>query len=480
MFDVCEWNDNSEARSLTQCLARNSGEAAAKKDNSGLSRKKRTKRNRELLEILHSLETPSIREQDSHAAETQTCAAQHVVSPDRTPQCEDAQPVVYPVLPSEPRLSRKQWRNKLKNKKQHKNKFKPSSDCAKGNVERSGEAGEPRGGHRGEKTKVQDNTVPTNNLGDHKPRKTLTIKEHKAGRLNRDGQEEERVAAKRARPEPMTGGTANKSGALMQRRTVQKLKKIMQREGQGNDIGTNEEEPEIPAEEETVGESPSCDRSTSLRSRMEERLSSARFRYINQQLYTSDSHEALRLFQNDPEAFSVYHKGFSQQVQHWPVNPVTQIIKFIKNRPSSLVVADFGCGDALIARSVRNTVHSFDLVALNDHVTVCDMSKVPLSDETVDIAVFCLSLMGKNVSEFLKEANRVLIPGGVLLLAEVSSRFDDIRQFLSAMSLLGFKNITKNTDNSHFFLFEFSKSGPAKERVTHPGLELHPCLYKKR
>jgi len=38
------------------------------------------------------------------------------------------------------------------------------------------------------------------------------------------------------------------------------------------------------------------------------------------------------------------------------------------------VVADFGCGDAKIARSVPNVVHSFDLVALNERVTACNMA----------------------------------------------------------------------------------------------------------
>lgn len=45
-------------------------------------------------------------------------------------------------------------------------------------------------------------------------------------------------------------------------------------------------------------------------------------------------------------------------------------------RPQSLVVADFGCGDCKIARSVKNKVHSFDLAAVCELVTVCDMAKV--------------------------------------------------------------------------------------------------------
>ena len=53
----------------------------------------------------------------------------------------------------------------------------------------------------------------------------------------------------------------------------------------------------------------------------------------------------------------------------------TTVLLYI-HRPSSLVVADFGCGEAIIAQKVPNKVHSFDLVAVNEQVTACDMSKV--------------------------------------------------------------------------------------------------------
>ena len=45
---------------------------------------------------------------------------------------------------------------------------------------------------------------------------------------------------------------------------------------------------------------------------------------------------------------------------------------------SDCTVADMGCGEALLAASVKHKVFSFDLKALNDRVTVADMSKVPL------------------------------------------------------------------------------------------------------
>jgi len=51
-------------------------------------------------------------------------------------------------------------------------------------------------------------------------------------------------------------------------------------------------------------------------------------------------------------------------------------------------------------------VRSFDLVKVNEHVEVCDMADVPLQDGTVDVAVFCLSLMGTNFLGFVREACR--------------------------------------------------------------------------
>lgn len=77
------------------------------------------------------------------------------------------------------------------------------------------------------------------------------------------------------------------------------------------------------------------------------------------------------------------------------------------------MVADFGCGEALLAKTLEDThtVHSFDLVAVNSHVVACDMAHVPLPDACVDVSVFCLSLMGTNFADYVIEANRVLKQG---------------------------------------------------------------------
>lgn len=243
---------------------------------------------------------------------------------------------------------------------------------------------------------------------------------------------------------------------------------------------------EAPTEETEVPSVPKPDsheaRAEALRARMAQRLDGARFRYLNEQLYSTPSSAAQRLFQEDPEAFLLYHRGFQSQVKKWPLHPVDRIARDLRHRPASLVVADFGCGDCRLASSIRNPVHCFDLASLDPRVTVCDMAQVPLEDESVDVAVFCLSLMGTNIRDFLEEANRVLKPGGLLKVAEVSSRFEDVRNFLGAVSKLGFKVISKDLSNSHFFLFDFQKTGPPRvgPKAQLSGLKLQPCLYKRR
>lgn len=78
--------------------------------------------------------------------------------------------------------------------------------------------------------------------------------------------------------------------------------------------------------------------------------------------------------------------------------------------PPSSVVADIGCGDAKIAEKLgdRFTVYSFDLVAINERVVVANMSNLPLEKDSVDVAVYCLSLMGINLNHFIREANRII------------------------------------------------------------------------
>jgi len=211
------------------------------------------------------------------------------------------------------------------------------------------------------------------------------------------------------------------------------------------------------------------------------RLSAARFRYINEQLYTSTGQEAVELFRDDEDAFRVYHQGYQAQTRKWPRNPVDTIIQWLKSEPSGLIIADMGCGEAKIDEKLgkRHSVHSFDLVACNDRVTVCEMSKVPLESGSVDVVVFCLSLMGTCLAEYIREAHRILKTGGMMYIAEVSSRFFNVRDFLFALNRMGYRLDHERCLNDYFLLMKLSKMGKMTEKRP-SGLRLRPCLYKKR
>lgn len=67
-----------------------------------------------------------------------------------------------------------------------------------------------------------------------------------------------------------------------------------------------------------------------LRQKMMEKLKAARFRFLNEQIYMTDSKEAQRIFNSDPEAFFAYHEGYRQQVKSWPMNPLDIIIRAVR------------------------------------------------------------------------------------------------------------------------------------------------------
>jgi len=215
------------------------------------------------------------------------------------------------------------------------------------------------------------------------------------------------------------------------------------------------------------------------------KLSASRFRYLNEQLYTQPGNASAKLFRSDPTLFSSYHQGYQHQAQQWPLDPLNTIISDCLRLGDDAVIADFGCGEARLARSVENKVHSFDLVAANDTVTACDMANVPLADSSVDVAVFCLSLMGTNIRDFLYEATRVLKVGGTLKIAELESRFQgescSVDSFIDCVRKFGFKNSWKDLKKDFFYFLDFKKVQEVKKKKGKlPEVELKPCLYKKR
>ena len=220
----------------------------------------------------------------------------------------------------------------------------------------------------------------------------------------------------------------------------------------------------------------STPKSSKLHSKMASKMEGARFRWINEQLYTTTGDEAKKLFQNEPKLFSVYHQGFATQVSKWPINPLDHVIEYVKSLPLHMAIADFGCGDARLAQSVPHTVHSFDLVAC---VTACDMAHVSLPSASVDVCVFCLSLMGTNITDFIQEGKRVLKQDGRLKICDVASRFTSVENFAKDVESFGFKLFKTRTLSKMFLDVEFKVTSQVKPSKL-PNIQLKPCCYKRR
>lgn len=281
---------------------------------------------------------------------------------------------------------------------------------------------------------------------------------------------------------------------------------------------------------------------TPLQQKMMAKLTGSRFRWINEQLYTISSEDALRLIQEQPQLFDEYHDGFRSQVASWPENPVDVFVEQIRERSKKpvnapgglpglknkqIVIADMGCGEAQLAHDINtffsqfnkkskpnhrksHVVHSFDLKKANNLVTVADIKNVPLPDNSCTIVVFCLALMGTNFLDFIKESYRILAPRGELWIAEIKSRFADGKgeEFVEALKLLGFFHKKTDDENKMFTRFEFFKPPQeiieerrAKLERKHKFIEtenerevleekrakesegkwlLKPCIYKRR
>ncbi|MCA9609253.1 MAG: hypothetical protein KC619_26810, partial [Myxococcales bacterium] len=142
----------------------------------------------------------------------------------------------------------------------------------------------------------------------------------------------------------------------------------------------------------------------------------------------------------NPEEWAHYHTMYRELRESWDVVPFEEEIRWLEQR-EGLRVADLGCGEALIAEAVgdRHQVASFDHVAINHRVQACDIAALPaVADGEVDVAIFCLSLMGANFTDYLREAHRILHVDGQLHIWEPASYFHDPGDFQADLRKLGF------------------------------------------
>lgn len=175
-------------------------------------------------------------------------------------------------------------------------------------------------------------------------------------------------------------------------------------------------------------------------------------------------------FQHCPNDFVEYHRVRDEcfkafEDQDIPCNRVIMELEKIKSKRGGKRVVDMGCGTAKIAQHFskdnRFQFTNYDHVSINDSVEVCDISNMPLEDDSVDICIMSLALWGSNCEEYIKEAHRVLETDGTLYIIDSTKRWseeykldgDRLKQLLEKNN---FKIENSNIDK--FCLFKCKKN----------------------
>ena len=145
------------------------------------------------------------------------------------------------------------------------------------------------------------------------------------------------------------------------------------------------------------------------------------FSKLNNRINNENSETTHHRMTNNPTEWEEYHRQYREARKTWNVIPYEEIVKRIKQLSPRLMIGDFGCGEAKILEEFGDKrVYSFDHIAINNKVTACDMKSTGLPDEAIDIAIFSLSLMGRNWDAYIAEAKRCLATGGYLLVTDTT------------------------------------------------------------
>lgn len=183
---------------------------------------------------------------------------------------------------------------------------------------------------------------------------------------------------------------------------------------------------------------------------------------LHQKYKTLRSDHLHQLFEETPELWHEYHSISEQNelsFQEQDEIPHKRIIKYLEQIKSKrqIHVADLGCGKGKVADHFKTnstyTFYNYDHVSTAEHVVKCDISKLPLDENEIDICILCLSMWGSNCEEYLKEVYRVLVHNGILLIIEPTKRWitEETNKLKELLEQNGF--MVKKVLNQDKFMF---------------------------
>jgi ribosomal RNA-processing protein 8 len=154
---------------------------------------------------------------------------------------------------------------------------------------------------------------------------------------------------------------------------------------------------------------------------------------LHKKYKTMKSENLSKEFNENPDLWNTYHQISEENEKSFPEdeiprNRIIQELNKIKTKRSKKIV-DMGCGKAQISKYFQNDKRfefiNYDHISSEETVIPCDISKLPLEDDSVEICILSLAMWGSNCRDYIKESHRVLESNGRLYIIEPTKRWSE-------------------------------------------------------
>ena len=180
---------------------------------------------------------------------------------------------------------------------------------------------------------------------------------------------------------------------------------------------------------------------------------------IHQKANTSSSMHMNEYFKMNPNKWREYHIIREENKKEWVEDPINVIADKL-NKNNYQVIADLGCGMNQLKMLVKSYSqwYSFDHYSDDKTVIKADISNLKeyLSDNSIDAAVFCMSLWGINYMDYIKESYRYLKDGGIMYIAEPKDKINQA-ELIGGATQFGFNIISIDIERNGITYIEFKK-----------------------
>jgi hypothetical protein len=175
---------------------------------------------------------------------------------------------------------------------------------------------------------------------------------------------------------------------------------------------------------------------------------------------TEVSSTTHKYFLENKSEWRKYHESRDRIRSEWGEDPQNVIAAKINGSGAHGIIADFGCGRNELKGKVTSYYDkwlSFDHVANDESVIEADTTNLSeyVADESLDVAVYCLSIWGRNKIDYFKEASRMLKRGGTMYVAEPTDKANQ-SLFLAEVIGIGFQ-LCEFTERGRFTYFTYTK-----------------------